>query len=23
MSPWNMMQSWGVPSVILHAKAHE
>jgi len=23
MSPWNMMQSWGVPSIILHAKAHE
>ena len=23
MSPWNMMQSWGVPSVILHAKAYE
>jgi glutamate synthase domain-containing protein 2 len=23
MSPWNMMQSWGVPSPILHAKAHE
>ena len=23
MSPWNMMQSWGVPSVILLAKAHE
>lgn len=23
MSPWNMMQSWGVPSVILHSKAHE
>ena len=23
MSPWNMMQSWGVPSIQLHAKAHE
>ncbi len=23
MSPWNMMQSWGVPSIFLHAKAHE
>jgi len=23
MSPWNMMQSWGVPSLQLHAKAHE
>jgi glutamate synthase domain-containing protein 2 len=23
MSPWNMMQSWGVPSVLLHAKAYE
>jgi glutamate synthase domain-containing protein 2 len=23
MSPWNMMQSWGVPSVHLHAKAYE
>ncbi len=23
MSPWNMMQSWGVPSILLHAKAHE
>lgn len=23
MSPWNMMQSWGVPSIHLHAKAHE
>ena len=23
MSPWNMMQSWGVPSIYLHAKAHE
>ena len=23
MSPWNMMQSWGVPSVHLHAKARE
>lgn len=23
MSPWNMMQSWGAPSIILHAKAHE
>jgi glutamate synthase domain-containing protein 2 len=21
MSPWNMMESWGVPSVLLHAKA--
>ena len=23
MSPWNMMESWGVPSVLLHAKAAE
>lgn len=23
MSPWNMMQSWGIPSVHLHAKAYE
>ncbi|MFW6236021.1 MAG: glutamate synthase-related protein, partial [Desulfovibrionales bacterium] len=23
MSPWNMMETWGVPSVFLHAKAHE
>lgn len=23
MSPWNMMETWGVPSVHLHAKAHE
>jgi glutamate synthase domain-containing protein 2 len=23
MSPWNMMQSWGVPSLHLHAKAYE
>jgi glutamate synthase domain-containing protein 2 len=23
MSPWNMMQSWGVPSVNLHAKAYQ
>ena len=23
MSPWNMMQSWGVPSIQLHAKAYE
>ncbi len=23
MSPWNMMESWGVPSIYLHAKAHE
>jgi hypothetical protein len=23
MSPWNMMQSWGVPSIHLHAKAYE
>jgi len=23
MSPWNMMESWGVPSVLLHAKAQE
>ncbi|MFO7817543.1 MAG: glutamate synthase-related protein [Thermodesulfobacteriota bacterium] len=23
MSPWNMMDSWGVPSVLLHAKAEE
>ncbi len=23
MSPWNMMEHWGVPSVLLHAKAYE
>ena len=23
MSPWNMMESWGVPSISLHAKAYE
>jgi hypothetical protein len=23
MSPWNMMQSWGVPSILLHSKAYE
>lgn len=23
MSPWNMMQHWGVPSLELHAKTHE
>jgi hypothetical protein len=23
MSPWNMMQYWGVPSLLLHAKAYE
>jgi glutamate synthase domain-containing protein 2 len=23
MSPWNMMQSWGIPSINLHAKAYE
>ena len=23
MSPWNMMEFWGVPSIILHAKAWE
>lgn len=23
MSPWNMMQQWGVPSLPLHAKAYE
>ena len=23
MSPWNMMESWGVPSLILHSKAYE
>ena len=23
MSPWNMMESWGVPSIHLHAKARE
>lgn len=23
MSPWNMMENWGVPSLSLHAKAHE
>lgn len=23
MSPWNMMESWGVPSIFLHSKAYE
>jgi len=23
MSPWNMMETWGVPSIFLHAKARE
>jgi glutamate synthase domain-containing protein 2 len=23
MSPWNMMEQWGIPSLALHAKAHE
>ncbi len=23
MSPWHMMQSWGVPSILLHSKAYE
>ncbi|HEC41508.1 MAG TPA: FMN-binding glutamate synthase family protein [Bacteroides sp.] len=23
MSPWNMMQHWGVPSIALHSKAYE
>lgn len=23
MSPWNMMEHWGVPSIYLHSKAHE
>jgi len=23
MSPWNMMQAWGVPSLLLHSKAYE
>jgi glutamate synthase domain-containing protein 2 len=23
MSPWNMMEHWGVPSIFLHAKAYE
>ncbi len=23
MSPWNMMNAWGVPSILLHAKAYE
>ncbi|HID30222.1 MAG TPA: FMN-binding glutamate synthase family protein, partial [Desulfobacterales bacterium] len=23
MSPWNMMESWGVPSILLHSKAAE
>lgn len=23
MSPWNMMEHWGVPSLMLHAKAYE
>lgn len=23
MSPWNMMETWGVPSILLHTKTHE
>ncbi|MCR4443026.1 MAG: FMN-binding glutamate synthase family protein [Peptococcaceae bacterium] len=23
MSPWNMMETWGVPSILLHAKTYE
>jgi glutamate synthase domain-containing protein 2 len=23
MSPWNMMESWGVPALLLHAKSYE
>jgi glutamate synthase domain-containing protein 2 len=23
MSPWDMMETWGVPSILLHAKAYE
>ncbi len=23
MSPWHMMETWGVPSILLHAKAYE
>jgi glutamate synthase domain-containing protein 2 len=23
MSPWNMMEHWGVPSILLHAKTYE
>lgn len=23
MSPWDMMENWGVPSILLHSKAHE
>ncbi|BAH05738.1 glutamate synthase-related protein [Clostridium kluyveri] len=23
MSPWNMMESWGIPSIFLHSKAYE
>lgn len=23
MSPWNMMESWGGPSILLHSKAYE
>lgn len=23
MSPWNMMENWGVPAILLHAKAYE
>ena len=23
MSPWNMMQTWGVPSILLHSKTYE
>jgi glutamate synthase domain-containing protein 2 len=23
MSPWNMMESWGFPLILLHAKAYK
>lgn len=23
MSPWNMMENWGIPSILLHSKAYE
>lgn len=23
MSPWNMIETWGVPSLLLHSKAYE
>ncbi|KXG75127.1 hypothetical protein AN618_20560 [Fervidicola ferrireducens] len=23
MSPWNMMETWGIPSILLHSKAYE